>query len=83
MTLGAVADRIILWTRITPRTVNVTTADYNVTWNVYSGEDLATVVRTGTTVAQAVRDYTVKVSSRSRRHSRELLARIEHAKLGL
>lgn len=55
------ADGVVLWTRITPRTVNETTASYNVTWTVYSGADLSTVVQTGVSTTSAARDFTVKV----------------------
>ena len=58
-----IADRVILWTRLTPRTVNETTASYDVAWTVYSGVDLATVVQTGNTNTSAERDFTVKVSA--------------------
>ena len=57
------ADGVILWTRITPRTVNETTASYNVTWTIYSGNDLSTVVQTGVSTTSAARDFTVKVST--------------------
>lgn len=56
-------DRVILWTRITPRTVNETTASYNVTWTVFSGTNLSTVVRTGVSTTNSTRDYTVKVDA--------------------
>ena len=58
-----IADRVILWTRLTPRTVNETTASYDVTWTVFSGADLATVVQTGSSSTSAERDFTVKVSA--------------------
>ncbi|KAL3155517.1 hypothetical protein ABBQ38_011069 [Trebouxia sp. C0009 RCD-2024] len=54
-------DGVILWTRITPRTVNETTASYEVTWTVYSGDELSTVVQTGVANTSAERDFTVKV----------------------
>lgn len=57
------ADRVILWTRLTPRTVNETTASYEVTWTVYSGVDLATVVQSGSSNTSADTDFTVKVST--------------------
>ncbi|KAL3138687.1 hypothetical protein ABBQ32_006442 [Trebouxia sp. C0010 RCD-2024] len=54
-------DGVILWTRVTPRTVNETAASYEVTWTVYSGDDLSTVVQTGVANTSAERDFTVKV----------------------
>jgi phosphodiesterase/alkaline phosphatase D-like protein len=54
-------DSIILWTRVTPRTVNISTAKYNVTWTVYSGSNLTNVVQTGVVSTDVSRDFTVKV----------------------
>jgi phosphodiesterase/alkaline phosphatase D-like protein len=56
-------DSIVLWTRITPRIANASTstAEYNVTWTVYTGSNLTTVAQTGVVRTNASRDFTVKV----------------------
>lgn len=70
------SDRIILWTRVTPRPLNTTsfavdvnTTTYNVTYTVYGDKGLTTVVKTGSLVTDLSRDFTVKV----RQHSGKLL----------
>jgi phosphodiesterase/alkaline phosphatase D-like protein len=56
-------DSIVLWTRITPRIANASTstAQYNVTWTVYTDSNLTTVAQTGVVSTSAARDFTVKV----------------------
>jgi phosphodiesterase/alkaline phosphatase D-like protein len=55
-------ERIILWTRVTPRVVNISDATrYNVTWTVYSGVNLTNPVQAGVVPTNASKDFTVKV----------------------
>lgn len=54
------ADRVVLWTRVTPP------ADHDgspieVVWTIWTGVDRETVVATGNATANAERDFTVKV----------------------
>jgi alkaline phosphatase D len=53
------ADRVVLWTRATPRAD--APRSFPVRWLVAEEADLSDVVATGSVVAGAVRDYTVKV----------------------
>ncbi len=53
------ADRIILWTRITADT----TADVPVRWEIATDSSFATIIASGETTATAARDYTVKVDA--------------------
>jgi alkaline phosphatase D len=52
-------DRVILWTRVTPRAGVAGTA--TVRWETSSTPDFATITDSGTFVTTAARDYTVKV----------------------
>jgi len=52
-------DRVILWTRVTPRMGVMGTA--TVRWETSSTPDFAAVTGSGTFVTTAARDYTVKV----------------------
>ncbi|MCU0419566.1 MAG: alkaline phosphatase D family protein [Cyclobacteriaceae bacterium] len=52
------ADRVILWTRVTPDTQ---LPKINVAWEVAEDEAFASIYRTDTTSTHAARDYTVKV----------------------
>jgi len=51
------ADRVIIWTRITPESEAPTAVD----WEVSGSPDFSSVVRKGYSVTNADRDYTVKV----------------------
>ena len=51
-------DRVILWTRVTPRS---TTGSTRVSWTIASDPKLAQVVGRGETQTGAARDFTVKV----------------------
>ncbi|MCP9237354.1 alkaline phosphatase D family protein [Lewinella sp. JB7] len=52
-------DRVIIWTRVTPETLNGESID--VEWVVATDAALKQVVRSGTFATSAERDYTVKV----------------------
>lgn len=52
------ADRVILWTR-----VNLATGPADVQWEVASDPAFANIVRSGTALTDASRDYTVKVDA--------------------
>lgn len=52
------ADRVILWTR-----VNLATGTADVQWEVASDPAFANIVRSGTALTDASRDYTVKVDA--------------------
>jgi alkaline phosphatase D len=52
------SDRVILWTR-----VNELSAPAQVTWEIASDGTFANIVRSGTAVAEAGHDYTVKVDA--------------------
>ncbi len=52
------ADRVILWTRVTPETQQ---AKIDVTWEVAEDETFASLYKTDTTHTTPARDYTVKV----------------------
>jgi alkaline phosphatase D len=51
------ADRVVIWTRITPAGTDPVVVD----WVVASDVDLADVVRSGTVTTDGNRDFTVKV----------------------
>jgi alkaline phosphatase D len=51
-------DRVILWTR-----VNLVSGPADVQWDVASDPSFANIVRSGTAVTDASRDYTVKVDA--------------------
>jgi alkaline phosphatase D len=53
------ADRIILWTRITADT----SGDVPVRWEIASDSAFATIIASGDAAATAARDYTVKVDA--------------------
>ena len=53
------ADRVVIWTRVTPETMDDRTID--VEWTVATDPGLKNAVRTGTFPTSAARDYTVKV----------------------
>ena len=55
-------DRVMLWTRVTPRVVSVSDA-VPVRWVVADDERLEKVVVTGTAYTSSARDYTVKVDA--------------------
>ncbi len=52
-------DRVIIWTRVTPDSLN--TAPITVDWRVATDTGLQNVVQSGTFTTNAERDYTVKV----------------------
>lgn len=54
------ADRVILWTRVTPSAENATTA-VDVRWHIAADERLSQVVAQGSVRTTAQRDFTVKV----------------------
>jgi len=53
------SDRVIIWTRLTPDTGFVGTAD--IEWSVALDTGMTQIVQTGIHTTDAVRDYTVKV----------------------
>ena len=53
------ADRVILWTRITTASAQ----SVPVKWRIYSDAALTTLVREGSTTTDAAKDYTVKVDA--------------------
>jgi alkaline phosphatase D len=55
-------DRIILWTRITPRDPSAT-QPVSVRWRVGADPDLRRIMSSGTVETAAARDYTVKVDA--------------------
>jgi alkaline phosphatase D len=57
------ADRVILWTRVTPPAARSATGPIDVRWRVASDERLTQVVASGTAQAVAARDFTVKVDA--------------------
>uniref|UniRef100_UPI0032B17707 alkaline phosphatase D family protein n=1 Tax=uncultured Salinisphaera sp. TaxID=359372 RepID=UPI0032B17707 len=50
------ADRVMLWSRVTPSSEG----DVSVNWMLSESPDMANVLRSGTVVTDATRDYTVK-----------------------
>lgn len=56
------ADRVILWTRLTPAETS-TPGAVTVGWEVAASDTFATVVASGTTTTDATRDWTVKVDA--------------------
>ena len=62
------ADRVILWTRVTPRPD--ATGVLRVTWRVADDERLEHVVAQGTAETSAARDFTVKVDAATLRAGR-------------
>ncbi len=57
------ADRVILWTRVTPR--GGVPGSVEVRWEVSAALDFATLVASGSVVTTSARDYTVKVDAAS------------------
>ena len=55
------ADRVILWTRLTPE--NIGEGPYEVNWQIATDPQLSNVVQSGQTQTDANRDYTVKVDA--------------------
>ena len=55
------SDRVILWTRVTPR--GDVRGSVDVRWEVSNALDFATLVTSGNVVTNAARDYTVKVDA--------------------
>ena len=55
-------DRIILWTRVTPRDPSAT-QPISVRWRIGADAELRRVVSSGTTETAAARDFTVKVDA--------------------
>lgn len=53
------ADRVILWTRISADT----SQDVDVTWEIAENSDFSPLAATGSTTTGAARDYTVKVDA--------------------
>ena len=56
------ADRVILWTRVTPAN-GATAKEIDVQWLVATDERMTRVVRRGTARTSAARDFTVKVDA--------------------
>jgi alkaline phosphatase D len=56
-------DRVILWTRVTPRDGSDTARPLDVRWQVATDDRLANVVSRGTAQAALERDFTVKVDA--------------------
>ena len=54
------SDKVIIWTRATP-SVNYDGRDFDITWQVASDEQFLKIVKTGSFVTNANRDFTVKV----------------------
>jgi alkaline phosphatase D len=57
------ADRVILWTRVTVPDTRSATGPVEVRWQVASDEGLTQVVARGTAAAAPARDFTVKVDA--------------------
>ena len=55
------ANRVILWTRVTPRNNRTNGAPNEVRWTIAANSAMTQVVATGTAFAASARDYTVKV----------------------
>ena len=53
------ADRVMLWSRVTP----AAEGDVSVNWTLSESPDMSDVLRSGTVVTGAARDYTVKVDA--------------------
>src|SRR5690606_1933167 len=78
------ADRVIIWTRVTPSEDGVS-KEAQVAWVVATDEELTSVVASGTVYTDASRDFTVKVDVtglsadttyyRSEEHTSELQSR--------
>jgi alkaline phosphatase D len=57
------ADRVILWTRVTPPQTRSATGPIDVAWQIASDEALTQVVSRGTAPAADEKDFTVKVDA--------------------
>jgi alkaline phosphatase D len=57
------ADRVILWTRVTPPPTRSSTGPIDVQWLIASDDRLSQVVGRGSAQAAAERDFTVKVDA--------------------
>ena len=57
------ADRVILWTRVTVPDAQKTTRPINVQWDIATDEKVSRVVRNGIVQATPQRDFTVKVDA--------------------
>ena len=57
------ADRVILWTRVTPPDERNVTRPIAVQWEIATDEKVSRVVRNGIAQATATRDFTVKVDA--------------------
>jgi len=53
------ADRVMLWSRVTP----AAEGDVSVNWTLSESPDMSDVLRSGTVVTGAARDYTIKVDA--------------------
>lgn len=54
----ALADRVIIWTRVTPPDVN---DSYELDWQVATDETMSNVVANGSVLTDSTKDFTVKV----------------------
>jgi alkaline phosphatase D len=54
----ALADRVIIWTRVTPTDIN---DSYEVDWEMATDESMTTIVASGSYLTDASEDFTVKV----------------------
>ena len=54
------SDRVIIWTRATPSS-NYDGRDFEITWQVAADEQFSKIVKSGSFVTNANRDFTVKV----------------------
>jgi alkaline phosphatase D len=59
------ADRVILWTRVTPSTSRSTSSPMTVRWRIATNEALTDLAGSGTIDTTAERDYTVKIDAGS------------------
>jgi alkaline phosphatase D len=59
------ADRVILWTRVTPPANRSSSGPLDVRWQIASDDGLKSIVARGTAQATAERDFTVKVDAAS------------------
>jgi alkaline phosphatase D len=72
------ADRVILWTRVTPAADQVTRM-LDVRWTLASDEGLTHVITRGTAQTSAARDFTVKVDARGLQPGRHYYYSFEFA----
>lgn len=57
----ALADRVIIWTRVTPSLDSVIVDDIPVDWEMATDTAFTSVVTSGTVITDYFRDYTVKI----------------------